>query len=54
MLNRQNLVHISKVEFDRIKNWDTDKLIHYLIEIYGDKIKQAIIEGFTFKIEEES
>lgn len=51
MLNSQNIVTISKAEFDRIKYWDRDRLIEYLIQIYGNNIKQAIVEGFTFKIE---
>jgi hypothetical protein len=49
-----NIVTISKAEFDRIKDWERDKLIEYLIQIYGDNIKQAIIEGFAFKIEEKT
>jgi hypothetical protein len=53
MLNSQNIVTISKVEFDRIKDWEHDRLIEYLIQCYGDKIKQAIVEGFVFKVEGE-
>jgi hypothetical protein len=52
MLNSQNIVTISASEFDRIKDWERDRLIEYLIQIYGDKVKRAIVEGFTFKIEE--
>jgi hypothetical protein len=42
MLNSQNIVQISRAEFNRIKDWEHDRLIEYLVEIYGDKIKQAI------------
>jgi hypothetical protein len=52
MLHYKNVVQISRAEFNRIKNWDTDKMIAYLIEIYGDAIKNAIVEGFVFKIDE--
>lgn len=51
MLNSQNIVVISKSEFNRIKSLDLDKLIKSLVQIYGDEIKQIIVEGFTFKIE---
>jgi hypothetical protein len=52
MLNSQNIVIISASEFDRIKDWERGKLIEYLVQIYGSNIKQAIVEGFTFKVEE--
>jgi hypothetical protein len=50
-MNNQNIVLISRAELDTFKLWDFDRVIKYLIKAYGDRIKTALVEGFTFKVE---
>jgi hypothetical protein len=50
-MNNQNIVLVSRAELERIKLWDFDRVIEYLIKAYGDRIKTALVEGFVFRIE---